>query len=174
MEEKKTIPKQLKRINKSSEKHLKSSKIAPKTAPETFVEGSWYQDIIENRFKNGPGDLLGELLGHLGPKSQHSSENPGSRTASWASSWRVKSIKIGPRWTPTSIDFSTYFWDRFFIDFGIILGSKMESKSMKNRCWKGLILCSIFEWLSSQILIRFLSIFKLMLKKRKCQKCNTY
>ena len=147
------MPKKLKRIKKSSKKHSK---------------------IDENRSKIGPGGLLGGLLGHLGSKSQHSSENLGSRTASWASSWRVKSIKIGPRWTPTSIDFSTYFWDRFFIDFGIILGSKMESKSMKNRCWKGLILCSIFEWLSSQILIRFLSIFKLMLKKRKCQKCNTY
>ena len=138
------MPKKLKRIKKSSNKRRKSSKIAPKTAPETFVEGSWYQDIIENRSKIGPGSLLGGLLGHLGSKSQHSSENLSSRTASWASSWSVKSIEIGPRWTPTSIDFSTYFWDRFFIDFGVILGSKMQSKSMKNRCWKGLISCFIF------------------------------
>ena len=112
------MPKKLKRITKSSKKQSK---------------------IDENRSKIGPGGLLGGLLGHLGSKSQHSSENLGSRTASWASSWRVKSIKIGPRWSPTSIDFSTYFWDRFFIDFGVILGSKMEPKSMKNRCWKGLI-----------------------------------
>ena len=144
------MPKKLKRIKKSSKKQSK---------------------IDENRSQIGPGGLLGGLLGHLGSKSQHSSENLGSRTASWASSWRVKSIKIGPRWTPTSIDFSTYFWDRFFIDFGVILGSKMEPKSMKNRCWKGLIFCSTFAW----FLCPFVSsIFKLMLKKRKCQKCNTY
>ena len=143
------MPKKLKRIKQSSKKQSK---------------------IIENRSKIGPGGLLGGLLGHLGPKSQHSSENLGSRTASWASSWRVKSIKIGPRWTPTSIDFSTYFWDRFFIDFGVILGSKMEPKSTKNRCWKGLIFYSIFEWFWNRIWTRFSSIFKLMLKKRKCQK----
>ena len=105
------MPKKLKRIKKSSKKQSK---------------------IDENRSKIGPGGLLGGLLGHLGPKSQHSSENLGSRTASWASSWRVKSIKIGPKWSPTSIDFSAYFWDRFFIDFGIILGSKMKPKSGQN------------------------------------------
>ena len=164
------MPTKLKRIKQISETTSKIIKNRPKTAPETFLEGSWYQDIIENRSKIGPGGLLGGLLGHLGSKSQHSSENLGSRTASWASSWRVKSIKIGPRWTPTSIDFSTYFWDRFFIDFGVILGSKMEPKSTKNRCWKGLIFYSIFEWFWNRIWTRFSSILKLMLKKRKCQK----
>ena len=38
--------------------------------------------IVENRSKIGLGGLLGGLLGHLGPKSQHSSENLSSRTAS--------------------------------------------------------------------------------------------
>ena len=147
------MPKKLKRIKKSSKKQSK---------------------IDENRSEIGPGGLLGGLLGHLGSKSQHSSENPGSRAAFWPSSSRVKSIKIDPRWSPTSIDFSTYLWDRFFIDFGVILGSKMEPKSMKNRCWKGLIFSSIFDLFLSRIWTRFSSILKLMLKKRKCQKCNTY
>ena len=143
------MPKKLKRIKKSSKKQSR---------------------IIENRSKIGPGGLLGGLLGHLGPKSQHSSENPGSRAASWASSWRVKSIKIGPRWSPTSIDFSIYFWDRFFIDFGVILGSKMEPKSTKIRCWKGLIFCSIFEWFSSKILICFFIKFKAYVEEAKVSK----
>ena len=146
------MPKKLKRIKKSSKKQSK---------------------IDENRSKIGPGGLLGGLLGHLGSKSQHSSENLGSRTASWASSWRVKSIKIGPRWSPTSIDFSICFWGRFFIDFGVMLG-KMQPKSTKNRCWKGLIFCSIFEWILSRICTHFSSIFKLMLKRRKCRNSNTY
>ena len=128
------MPKKLKMIKKSSKKQSK---------------------ITKNRSKIGPGGLLGGLLGHLGPKSQHSSENPGSRAASWASSWRVKSIKIGPRWSPTSIDFSTYFWDRF----SSILESSWAPRWSQNR-WKidvGRVW--FFVWFFNGFQVRFRFVF---------------
>ena len=53
-------------------KRRKSSKIAPKTAPETFVEGSWYQDWVKKQhFLDSSWDrFLVDFGGHVDSRNR--------------------------------------------------------------------------------------------------------
>ena len=105
---------------------------------EANMEASWHQNRSRNRCYLRKA--LKKKL-HFSFRKNSLFWDPGAR------SWEEKSMKnrcenrCGNR-KPWKLDF-----DRFLIDLGAILALQNGAKTLKNRCWKGIKIWSVFKGL---------------------------